>query len=220
MLTPTRIGMARAFAASTTSTTFLGVADVAGIQSQLRDAGFDCGQRHLVIEMNVRNDRHRRTIDDRGQAGGVGRILHGDAHDLAALHREAVICSRSRPHRRYPSWSSTARRPDALRRSRCSLRRICRSCSAGRSACSCVAGVSRLHYSLSADDTDDVVERDQHMIAISAAKPANVPSLLSPGSTGCRECSSAMMNAARPPSSAGIGNRLKSPSANEIVAAR
>ena len=28
-----------------------------------------------------------------------------------------------------------------------------------------------------------------------------------------------MMNAARPPSSAGIGKRLKSPSANEIVAA-
>ena len=68
----------------------LRVANVAGIEAQLRDAGLDRRQRHLVIEVDVGDDRHRRAMDDRRQAGGVGRILHGHAHDFAAFHRQAV----------------------------------------------------------------------------------------------------------------------------------
>ena len=68
----------------------LGVSDVPRIQAKLRDTGLDSRERHLVIEVYVRNDRNGRAMDDRGQAGRVGRILHRHAHDLAAFHREAV----------------------------------------------------------------------------------------------------------------------------------
>ena len=54
---------------------FLGIANVARVQAQLRNARFDRRQRHLMIEMNVGDDRHRRTMHDRRQSRRVGRIL-------------------------------------------------------------------------------------------------------------------------------------------------
>ena len=61
-----------------------------GFEPQLGDAGLDRGQRHFVIEVNVGDDRNGRTVHDRRQTCGVGRILHGHANDFAAFHRETV----------------------------------------------------------------------------------------------------------------------------------
>ena len=66
------------------------IGDVAGVEPQLRDAGFDRGERHAMIEMDVGDDRHGRARDDVRQAGRVARILTGHAHDLAARHRQPV----------------------------------------------------------------------------------------------------------------------------------
>ncbi len=61
-----------------------------GFSLQLSNAGLDRSQRHFVVEVNVGNDRHGRAVNDRGQPGRIGRILHGDANDLAPFHRKPV----------------------------------------------------------------------------------------------------------------------------------
>ncbi len=43
-----------------------------------------------MIEMNVRDDRYGRTVNDRRHGGRIGRIFDGDAHDFGAFHSKAV----------------------------------------------------------------------------------------------------------------------------------
>ena len=61
------------------------LADVAGIQTQLVDAGFERQQRELVMEMNVGDERHighaLANLFQRDRRIVVG---HGQADDLAA----------------------------------------------------------------------------------------------------------------------------------------
>ena len=151
----------------------LRIADVARIQAQFRDAGFDRRQRHLMIEVDVGDDRYRRARDDRRQARGIGRILYGDAHDLAAFHREAVdllerlvgVGGIGRRHRLHDDRMIAAD-PHAFRIGFAGLvlqkDRIALATQAQH----------ELHYSLSRDDARDVVEGHEQISAISAAKPA------------------------------------------------
>ncbi len=41
-----------------------GIGDVAGVEAQFGDAGLDRGQRHAMVEVNVGDDRHGRSLDD------------------------------------------------------------------------------------------------------------------------------------------------------------
>ena len=222
MLTPTRIGVSALFGQLDDFARLLRVANVAGIQAQLRDARFDRRQRHLVIEVDVGDDRDRRTVDDCRQAGRVGRILDRDADDLAAFHRQAVdllerlvgvgrIGGRHRLH----GDRMIAADPNAP------SRRTCRSCSRERPASICAAGESyELKYSLAADDARDVVEGDGKHQRHQRREAGDVHQRfffgidrLAAQQLGDDETPRVRRRA---PESA---SRLKIPSANEIVAA-
>ena len=61
----------------------LGLADVAGVESQRLHAGFERGQRELVLEVDVGDDRHRRAGHDLRETFGRLLLVAGAAHDVA-----------------------------------------------------------------------------------------------------------------------------------------
>ena len=144
IFTPTRIGIARALAASTTSATFLGSRMLPGLRRSFATPASIAAKRHLVVEVDVGDDRNGRAMDDRRQARRIGRIFHRHANDLAAFHRQAVdllerrigVRGIGRRHGLHDD-GMVAADPNALGVG------LCRSCSARKSACSCAARVTR-----------------------------------------------------------------------------
>src|ERR1039458_7478944 len=67
-----------------------GFAQVAGIEAQPLDAGLEGGERHLDVEVDVRDDGHRRTRHDLGQTLGCRHFVAGAAHDVGAFGRQGV----------------------------------------------------------------------------------------------------------------------------------
>ena len=88
--TPMRIGMPRSFASRATSLDVLGLADVAGVEAQALHAGFHRGERELVLEVDVGDDRHRRAGHDLREPLGGRLLVAGAAHDVAARGGERV----------------------------------------------------------------------------------------------------------------------------------
>ena len=66
------------------------LADVAGIEAQFRDARIERGNRHLIMEVDIRDDRHGRARDDLRHHRRRFLVRHGDADDLAAVRGEIV----------------------------------------------------------------------------------------------------------------------------------
>ena len=83
-LTPIRIGVPRSFAQRHHLADVLFLADVAGIQPQAVDTGFERLQRQRVLEMDVGDERHRRMRHDIRQRRRRLAVRNGDADDLAA----------------------------------------------------------------------------------------------------------------------------------------
>ena len=118
-LTPMRIGSPRSFASRGDGLDVFGLADVAGVEPQPLDAGLDRGERELVLEVDVGDDRHRRARDDLRQPLGRGFLVAGAAHDVAARRRRARRSGRAcRRRRRSWWWSSTAPRSGRRHRRR------------------------------------------------------------------------------------------------------
>ena len=65
-------------------------ADIAGIDANFVDRMIEGRQRHLVIEMDVADERDADLLADLGQGGGVFRLGHGDADQFAAGLFEAL----------------------------------------------------------------------------------------------------------------------------------
>ena len=68
----------------------LGLADVAGVQTQALHAGLDRGQGHAVLVVDVGDDRHRRSGDDAGQSLGRLGLVAGAAHDVGPRRSQRV----------------------------------------------------------------------------------------------------------------------------------
>ena len=68
----------------------LGLADVAGVEAQTLDAGFQRRQGHAVLMVDVGDHGHRRTGHDVGQPFGRLRLVARAAHDVAAGRRQGV----------------------------------------------------------------------------------------------------------------------------------
>ena len=66
------------------------LAQVARVEAQALHAGLERGQRHLVVEVDVGHDRHRRARDDVGQALGRRLLVAGAAHDVGAGRGQRV----------------------------------------------------------------------------------------------------------------------------------
>jgi len=62
----------------------LGLADVAGVESQRLHARLHRGQRELVLEVDVGDERNRRAGHDLREPFGRGLLVTGTAHDVAA----------------------------------------------------------------------------------------------------------------------------------------
>src|SRR5262249_44434649 len=65
-------------------------ANVAGIDADLVDGMVERGQRHLVIEVDIANERELDPPLDLAEDGRILRLGHRDANDLAAGHFQAV----------------------------------------------------------------------------------------------------------------------------------
>jgi hypothetical protein len=68
----------------------LGLANVAGVQSQAVHAGLERGEGHLVLVMDVGDDRNRRARHDLRQTFGGFDLVASAAHDIAARGGERV----------------------------------------------------------------------------------------------------------------------------------
>ncbi len=66
------------------------LAQVARVEPQPLHAGLERGERHLVVEVDVGHDRHRRARDDVGQALGRRLLVAGAAHDVRAGRGQRV----------------------------------------------------------------------------------------------------------------------------------
>ena len=60
------------------------LAQVPGVEAQALDARLQGGERHLVVEVDVGDDRDRRAGHDVGQALGGLLLVAGAAHDVGA----------------------------------------------------------------------------------------------------------------------------------------
>ena len=89
-LTPMRIGSPRSLASRGDELDVLGLADVAGVEAQRLHAGFHRAERELVLEVDVGDDRHRRTGHDLREAFGGFLFVARAAHDVATGGRECV----------------------------------------------------------------------------------------------------------------------------------
>ena len=65
-------------------------ADVAGIDAQLVDAVFRRGNGKAVVEVDIRHQRHGRTVHQRADGAGAILVVHADAHDVAARFRQGA----------------------------------------------------------------------------------------------------------------------------------
>ena len=83
------------------------LAQVARVEPQALDPRLEGGQRHLVVEVDVGDDRHRRAGHDLGQALGRRLLVAGAAHDVGAGRRPARRSGRGCPRRRRSWWSSS-----------------------------------------------------------------------------------------------------------------
>ena len=68
----------------------LGLAQVAGVESQTLHAGLEGRERHLDVEVDVGHDRHRRARDDLGESFGGRDLVARAAHDVGALGGQRV----------------------------------------------------------------------------------------------------------------------------------
>jgi hypothetical protein len=94
-----RIGV-RAPASRTAVRTFR-VADITGVEAQAVEAGLERGKRPAVVEVDVRDERQGRLLDDLRQRLGGGLVGDGDADDLAANFGQLVdLAQRRRDVRR------------------------------------------------------------------------------------------------------------------------
>ena len=59
-------------------------ADITRVDANLVDGMIEGGQRHLIIKMDVADERQVNALFDLAEHGGVLRLGHGDADDLAA----------------------------------------------------------------------------------------------------------------------------------------
>jgi hypothetical protein len=66
------------------------LAQVARVQAQALHTGFERGQGHFVVEVDVGHDRHGRARDDVGQALGRRLLVAGAAHDVGTGRRQGV----------------------------------------------------------------------------------------------------------------------------------
>ncbi len=89
-LTPIRIGTPRSLGLAGDQLDLGLLAEVAGVEPQALHPGLQRGERHLVVEVDVGDDRHRRARDDLGQALGRGLLVAGAAHDVRAGRRQGV----------------------------------------------------------------------------------------------------------------------------------
>ena len=66
------------------------IADVAGVDADFMDARLRRGEGEPIVEMNVRDDRDRRRLDDLRQSLGGLPVRDGETDDLAAGGIEAL----------------------------------------------------------------------------------------------------------------------------------
>ena len=97
------------------------LAQVARVEAQALHAGLERGQRHLVVEVDVGHDRHRRARDDVGQALGRRLLVAGAAHDVGPGRRQRVDLGQravdvGRLGRRHRLHGDRARRRRSARR--------------------------------------------------------------------------------------------------------
>ena len=64
--------------------------DVAGIDAQALQSGFQGSQRQTVVEMDVRDEGHGRTVTQGPQGLGRRHVGHGHAHRFATAAHKAV----------------------------------------------------------------------------------------------------------------------------------
>ena len=75
----------------------LRLAQVARVEAQALHAGLERGERHLEVEVDVGDDRHRRAGHDVGQPLGGLLLVAGAAHDVGAGGRPARRSAASVP---------------------------------------------------------------------------------------------------------------------------
>ena len=79
-----RIGSPRSLASRRDELDVLGLADVAGVEAQRLHAGFHRGERELVLEVDVGDDRHRRARHDLREPVGRFFLVARAAHDVGS----------------------------------------------------------------------------------------------------------------------------------------
>src|SRR5262249_30589047 len=107
---PLRLGLADDLAVAVVA------ADVAGVDADLVNRVVQRGQGHLVVEMDVADQRDADAALDLAQDGGVLRLWHGDAADLRAgllqavdlVHRRLDVAGVRRRHRLHPDRVAAA----------------------------------------------------------------------------------------------------------------
>ena len=82
--TPMRIGQAAVLGLGRDELDVLGLADVAGVEAQRLHARFHRGERELVLEVDVGDDRHRRTRHDLREPIGGLLLVARAAHDVGS----------------------------------------------------------------------------------------------------------------------------------------
>ena len=108
--TPMRMAQPWSLAALITSCTRSGLPMFPGLMR--KHAAPACAERnrHLVVKMDVSNDRHRAFAADFLHRGGTVRIRNRDAHDVLRRRRRSARSVRSllwRPSSACSSWSGT-----------------------------------------------------------------------------------------------------------------
>ena len=88
--TPMRMGTPRSRASAGDLLDLGLLAQVARVEPQALDAGLQGGERHLVVEVDVGHDRHRRARHDLGQALGRRLLVAGAADDVGPGGRQRV----------------------------------------------------------------------------------------------------------------------------------
>ena len=85
-----RIGNATVTRFGSDKLDLLGLAEVARVQPEPMNSGLESRERHLVVEVHIGHDRHRRAWDDDRQALGRLLLVAGASHDVRAGSGERV----------------------------------------------------------------------------------------------------------------------------------